>query len=172
MFGKKTTAEDVLKMFETLSDDEKKKVMDAVKPTTEEQIEKAETDMAETGEDSQTEKDRIDESVAEQEKEDGDEDSQTAKDRVDESEGMEKAEEEEETEEPKQNSDVMQALVARITAIEEKLSDFEASLADKVSKDHNQDFGSNPSMPKGKEEGKRIADIMYSYAGDNARKYY
>ena len=76
------------------------------------------------------------------------------------------------TEEPKQNSDVMQALVARITAIEEKLSDFEASLADKVSKDHNQDFGSNPSMPKGKEEGKRIADIMYSYAGDNARKYY
>jgi hypothetical protein len=60
----------------------------------EKQIEKAKDDIAEKGADSQTEKDRIDESVAEQEKADGDEDSQDAKDRVDESEGAEKADEE------------------------------------------------------------------------------
>lgn len=69
--------------FESKSHDEKK-------PTTEEQIDKAEKDIEEKGPDSQTEKDRIDESVGEQEKEDGDEDSQSAKDRVDESEGEEK----------------------------------------------------------------------------------
>ena len=39
----------------------------------------------------QSEKDRIDESVAEQEKHDGNEDSQTAKDRLDESDGEKKA---------------------------------------------------------------------------------
>lgn len=60
----------------------------------EKQIEKAKEDIAEKGADSQTEKDRIDESVAAQEKADGDEDSQDAKDRVDESEGAEKADEE------------------------------------------------------------------------------
>lgn len=54
----------------------------------------AKEDIAEKGADSQTEKDRIDESVGEQEKLDGDEDSQSAKDRVDESEGAEKADEE------------------------------------------------------------------------------
>lgn len=60
----------------------------------EEQIAKAKEDISENGADSQTEKDRIDESVAAQEHADGDEDSQTAKDRVDESEGTKKADEE------------------------------------------------------------------------------
>lgn len=59
----------------------------------EEQIAKAKEDIAEKGKDSQTEKDRIDESVGEQERKDGNEDSQTAKDRVDESEGTKKADE-------------------------------------------------------------------------------
>ena len=63
MFGKKTTAEDVMKMFSALSDEEKKKFLDGMKPTTEEQIEKAESDIEESGANSQTEKDRIDESV-------------------------------------------------------------------------------------------------------------
>jgi hypothetical protein len=57
-------------------------------------IAEAKKDIAEKGSDSQTEKDRIDESVGEQEKADGDENSQDAKDRVDESEGTEKADEE------------------------------------------------------------------------------
>ncbi len=59
----------------------------------EKDIEKAKEDIERKGADSQTEKDRIDESVAEQLKEQHDENSQSAKDRVDESEGLKKAEE-------------------------------------------------------------------------------
>lgn len=62
----------------------------------EKEIEKAKKDIAEKGEDSQTERDRIDESVAAQERESGNENSQTAKDRIDESEGAEKADKERE----------------------------------------------------------------------------
>ena len=43
------------------------------KPDTEEQIDEAEEDIAEKGADSQTEKDRINESVGEQEEQEGDE---------------------------------------------------------------------------------------------------
>ena len=60
----------------------------------EKQIAKAKEDIEEKGKDTQTEKDRIDESVGEQERLDGDEDSQDAKDRVDESEAEEKADDE------------------------------------------------------------------------------
>ena len=68
----------------------------------EEQIAKAKEDISEKGPDSQTEKDRIDESVGEQEREDGNKDSQTAKDRVDESEGAKEADEKkDEGKEPK-----------------------------------------------------------------------
>lgn len=132
MFGKKTTAEDVMKMFSALPDEEKKKFLDGVKPTTEEQIDKAKADIAEKGPDSQTEKDRIDESVGEQEHEDGNEDNQTAKDRVDESEGMQEAEEKHEAEDSMEEEaaehsdkteenreDVMQRLSDRVTALEE-----------------------------------------------------
>lgn len=57
----------------------------------EKEIAKAKEDIAEKGADSQTEKDRVDESVAAQERAKGEEDSQSAKDRVDESEGAKKA---------------------------------------------------------------------------------
>lgn len=68
------TYEEIVKAYEDLSEDDKKKFH-------------------------QTLKDRIDESVGEQEREDGDEDSQDAKDRVDESLGEEEKDlEEEETE--------------------------------------------------------------------------
>lgn len=103
IFGKKKTLkermDELLAEVDGLSEEEQKKFWDEFEskspdekeePTTDEQIEKAEEDIEEKGPDSQTEKDRIDESVGEQEKEDGDEDSQSAKDRVDESEGEEK----------------------------------------------------------------------------------
>lgn len=77
---------------------------------TEKQIEEAKEDIAEKGADSQTEKDRIDESVGEQEKQDGNEDSQDAKDRVDESLGEKKYVERKDYE----------ALLARVSALEEK----------------------------------------------------
>lgn len=82
------------------------------KPDTEEEIAKAKEDIAEKGENSQTEKDRVDESVAAQEEEHGQEDSQDAKDRVDEAEGEEKAEKHKEWEER------FAAIEARLSALE------------------------------------------------------
>ena len=87
---------------------------DKGKPDTEEEIAKAKEDIAEKGEDSQTEKDRIDESVAAQEKADGEEDSQDAKDRVDEAEGEEKADE------AKSVIERIEAIEARLNALEER----------------------------------------------------
>lgn len=60
----------------------------------EKEIKKAEDDILEKGKDTQTEKDRIDESVAEQEKDSGTEDTQTAKDRIDESLGAKRHDDE------------------------------------------------------------------------------
>ena len=82
------------------------------KPDTSEEIEKAEDDVAEKGEDSQTEQDRIDESVAAQEEAEGQEDSQDAKDRVDEADGEEKAEKHKEWEER------LATIEARLSALE------------------------------------------------------
>ena len=87
---------------------------DKGKPDTEEEIAKAKEDIAEKGEDSQTEKDRIDESVAAQEEADGEEDSQNAKDRVDEAEGEEKADE------AKSVIERIEAIEARLNALEER----------------------------------------------------
>lgn len=75
LFGKKlTTAEQVLEAYKNLSDEERTKFEQSLK-------------------------DRVDESVGEQEHDDGNEDTQTAADRVDESEGEERAEETETAEE-------------------------------------------------------------------------
>lgn len=64
------------------------------------EVEEAKENIEEKGDDTQTEKDRVDESVGEQIEEKTEGDSQSAKDRVDESEGEEKAEEEKKEEEP------------------------------------------------------------------------
>lgn len=69
----------------------KKEVKDMTRD--EEEIKKAREDIDRKGKDSQTEKDRIDESVGEQERHSGNENSQNAKDRVDESEGTKKYDE-------------------------------------------------------------------------------
>lgn len=99
LFNKKPmTAEDILKLIKDLPEDEFNKLSDKLmadeddngKPDTIEEVEEAKEDIEAEGEDTQTEEDRIDESVAEQEKDEGDEDSQDAKDRVDEAEGEEK----------------------------------------------------------------------------------
>lgn len=71
----------------------RKEVNDMANTVDEKDIEKAKEDIAEKGKDSQTERDREDESVAAQLKAEGKEDSQTAKDRIDESEGAKKADE-------------------------------------------------------------------------------
>ena len=96
-FDRKVTIESILKDIAKLSDEDKAKVLDGLKPAedTEEQVAEAKEDIAATGEDTQTEKDRIDESVAAQEKDEGDEDTQSAEDRVDEAEGEEATQAEE-----------------------------------------------------------------------------
>lgn len=92
----------------------------------EEQIEKAKKDVAEKGPDSQTEKDRVDESVGEQEKQNGNENTQNAKDRVDESEGTKKADEKpaeekkEETKDDGLSEKIMTAINSAVTAAVEK----------------------------------------------------
>lgn len=74
-------------IIKNLTEDERKELRARLKDDTTEQIKKAKEDISKTGRDSQTEKDRIDESVAAQERANGTRDSQTAKDRVDEAEG-------------------------------------------------------------------------------------
>lgn len=132
MFGRKTTAEDVMKLFSALADEEKKKFLDGVKPTTEEQIDEAKTDIAEKGEVRRTEENRINESVGEQEHEDGEDDSQTEDGFKDEFDAMQDAEGKREIEETltersaehsdkieANRDDVMLRLSDRVTALEE-----------------------------------------------------
>ena len=79
----------------------------------EKEIAEAKKDIAEKGKDSQTKKDRIDESVGEQEKRSGNENSQNAKDRVD---GTKKADEKRAEEKRENKGD--ERLDRLITAIE------------------------------------------------------
>ena len=88
--------EEILAAIEKLSDEEKKQIHEktgddvAAPETTNEEVAKAKEDIKEDGKNSQSEKDRVDESVAAQEANKGDKDSQDAKDRVDEAEGEDK----------------------------------------------------------------------------------
>lgn len=93
---------EILASIEKLSDEEKKQIHEktgeavadkkdeSAPETTTKEVAKAKEDIKEDGKDSQSEKDRVDESVAAQEENKGDEDSQDAKDRVDEAEGEDK----------------------------------------------------------------------------------
>lgn len=105
-------------------------------------VEKAEKNIEEKGADEQTKKDRVDESVGEQLKDDGKKDEQSAKDRVDESEGEEKAEEEKKekpeeepakeeapAEEPKQEDNTeIESLKAKIKTLEDENGTFKTAL--------------------------------------------
>lgn len=106
-----------------------------------EQIKKAYADLSadDKKEFSQSIKDRVDESVGEQEKQEGDEDTQTAKDRVDESEGMEKAgKHEDEREDAEQIEKMLEPLIARLDALEVeiKASKKEPKKVEKETKDN------------------------------------
>lgn len=98
----------------------KKRKEESAMTEDEKQEAKAKENIAEKGADSQTEKDRIDGSVGEQEHLDGNEDSQSAKDRVDESEGAKKADDARGEE---NNDELFEKIVARInSAVEEAVS--------------------------------------------------
>ena len=180
MFGKpKTkTAEDVLSIFKELSEEEKTKVLSAIKlPETrnEAQINEAEEHIEERGEadgTKQTKKDVEDESVSEQELLDGNEDSQSAKDRIDESEGAEEADDAaDESEVKNDGEDRYQALVARIDALEGMFNEMRQVQADAGEEEHDRDFGMTPSAPEGEEEDNRYKRIMRGYAKNNSNQY-
>jgi hypothetical protein len=179
LFNKKPkTAEDILKLIQELPEEEFDKLSDMLladeddngKPDTMEEIDKAEENIEAKGEDSQTEEDRIDESVAEQEKDEGEEDTQDAKDRVDEAEGEEKALEEkvEESTEEKivedNKDDVIDALTARITELEEKL----AKVVEKI--DGDVSFGNHsPELTEGEKDEGEDSPIIRAYMGRHTR---
>lgn len=140
---------------------------------TAEQIDKAEEDIAEKGADSQTEKDRIYESVGEQEAEDGDADSQDAKDRVDESVGEQEEVDKSESErvEAEDAEEVNAAMGARISALEEQLAGLAERLEQMLSNFENQDFGAHQGG--GAEEPATEDDEAYMdayYAKQQRRK--
>ena len=193
----KKSAEEVLKFFNQLSDEEKAKVLDGIqKPAeeTKEQVAEAEEDVAEKGADEQTEKDRVDESVGEQEKLDGNEDSQTAEDRVDESEG-ETAEEEELEDDPAATPD-SEKPAEEVASDEDKqpapadgamenpkdevhealnarIAALEETLQRVLEKLDNQDFGGIRANSTEKVEDDALSEddrIMRSYYGNSYRR--
>jgi len=121
----------------------------------EKQIAEAEKDIEEKGKDTQTEKDRIDESVGEQERLDGNENSQDAKDRVDESEAMEKLDKQK-AEDDKNHRDYD----ARFNKIEEMLTKLIDTLMPKQAgenatieeKKEKYGLGAKPVVTQGAEE--------------------
>lgn len=193
----KKSAEEVLKFFNQLSDEEKAKVLDGIqKPAeeTKEQVAEAEKDVAEKGADEQTEKDRVDESVGEQEKLDGDEDSQTAKDRVDESEGESEKDKELE-DDPAATPDSEQPAAEVATeedmqpapvdggmenpkdevheALNARIAALEETLQRVLEKLDNQDFGGIRANSTEKVENDALSEddrIMRNYYGNSYRR--
>lgn len=193
----KKSAEEVLKLFNQLSDEDKAKVLDGInKPAeeTKEQVAEAEKDVAEKGADEQTEKDRVDESVGEQEKLDGDEDSQTAKDRVDESEGETEEVEEPEGEpaatpeaekpteevaveadkQPAPGDGTMENPKDEVhEALNARIAALEETLHKVLEKLENQDFGGIKANSTEKVEDDALSEddrIMRSYYGNSYRR--
>ena len=187
IFGKKKdlTVDELIAALNALSDEDKKKVL---AKTTGEQVEEAKQDVEDKGEDSQSEKDRIDESVGEQEHLDDDEDSQDAKDRVDESEGEEKALDEDkaddaddtkddnsdddttapqdndEYEDKKDVLEICEAQAARIAALEEQFAELSERLSHVLDAMDNQPFGAQPKGDSSDERGITTDEqVMRSY---------
>lgn len=183
IFGRKKelTKEELIEALNALSDDDKK---DVIAKTTGEQVDEAKKDIEDKGDDSQSEKDRIDESVGEQENLDDDEDSQDAKDRVDESKGEEKAledkdedkkEDAEKSDEdkPQDNDDaqdkqklyeMVEALAAKLTATDEKVAELSERLSNVVDGMDNKAFGASPQAEDGgKPELSTDEQVMRSY---------
>lgn len=191
MFGKKKTAEDLLELYKQLSEEEKAKFDEAhgKKSDTTEEVAEAKEDIAEKGEDTQTEKDRVDESVAAQEEETGTEDTQTAEDRVDEAEGDDKAKEEEKIEpegekteeetktEPEQTepetldtgrddrgAEVLEMQSARMDAVEAQLAELVKRFETLVDNLDRKSFGfAMPSAPTQENDREEMSDVMRNY---------
>lgn len=178
IFGKKRlTVEELIEALNGLSDEDKKEV---IAKTTSEDVAKAEEDIADKGEDSQSEQDRVDESVGEQEELDDDKDTKTAEDRVDEAEGEDKATEDDadapvptddddvkNKEDADDQSDVhkqLEALGARFDAQDEKIAELADRLSHIVDALDSQPFGARPQSDDGVAPSLSTDDmVMRSY---------
>ena len=174
---KRLTVEELIEALNGLSDEDKKEV---IAKTTSEDVAKAEEDIADKGEDSQSEQDRVDESVGEQEELDDDKDTQTAEDRVDEAEGEDKATEDDadapvptddddvkNKEDADDQSDVhkqLEALGARFDAQDEKIAELADRLSHIVDALDSQPFGARPQSDDGVAPSLSTDDmVMRSY---------
>ena len=178
IFGKKRlTVKELIEALNGLSDEDKKEV---IAKTTSEDVAKAEEDIVDKGEDSQSEQDRVDESVGEQEELDDDKDTQTAEDRVDEAEGEDKATEDDadapvptddddvkNKEDADDQSDVhkqLEALGARFDAQDEKIAELADRLSHIVDALDSQPFGARPQSDDGVAPSLSTDDmVMRSY---------
>lgn len=178
IFGKKRlTVEELIEALNGLSDEDKKEV---IAKTTSEDVAKAEEDIADKGEDSQSKQDRVDESVGEQEELDDDKDTQTAEDRVDEAEGEDKATEDDaDAPVPTDDDDVknkedaddlldvhkqLEALGARFDAQDEKIAELADRLSHIVDALDSQPFGARPQSDDGVAPSLSTDDmVMRSY---------
>ena len=178
IFGKKRlTVEELIEALNGLSDEDKKEV---IAKTTSEDVAKAEEDIADKGEDSQSEQDRVDESVGEQEELEDDKDTQTAEDRVDEAEGEDKATEDDaDATVPTDDDDVenkedaddllgvhkqLEALGARFDAQDEKIAELADRLSHIVDALDSQPFGARPQSDDGVAPSLSTDDmVMRSY---------
>lgn len=143
----------------------------------EKELKKAREDIDEKGKDSQTERDREDESVAAQERDKGEEDSQTAKDRIDESRGAKRADEDMERRDEKR--EIRDEDRERQIRIEEKLDRFLSYLEKREDKGDeramekaretygvgNRPFGDSEREEKSEVSTKDIVDIMRRIKG-------
>ena len=183
----KKSAEEVLKFFNQLSDEEKAKVLDGIqKPAeeTKEQVAEAEEDVAEKGADEQTEKDRVDESEGDSGEAKSDEEVTPAPAEEDELEddpaatpdseqpAAEVATEEDMLPAPvdggmeNPKDEVHEALNARIAALEETLQRV-------LEKLDNQDFGgirANSTEKVGDDALSEDDRIMRNYYGNSYRR--
>lgn len=128
--------------------------------TDEKEVKKAEEDIAEKGEDLRPKKTGSTKTLLAQEKETGNEDSQTAKDRVDESEGAEKADEKKAEEKTEEKGD--DKLDRLITAIDKLV----AALTPKENREpdsFDQKYGfktKEPPMAGAKEYGEKEINAL------------
>lgn len=150
MFGKNRTktAEEVLDIIKGLSEEEKAKVLVALKPPETEdevQIDEAEEYIDERGEEDgtadQTESDVLDESVGEPEVKNDEEDRYAA-------------------------------LTARIAALEAEFRAYREAQEQAVEEERDRDFGMSPSTPDGGQEDEdRYKRVMRGYAKNNSNQY-
>lgn len=176
LFGKKSPAEDIIKKFEALSDEDKEavkkslfgeKAEDLEKAEDEREIDKIEEDKAETPEKADEKKEEVKEEseeigkdVDEAEADEKTEDVPAETEVEDESKEEDKADIEEDV---KKHDEVMDGFNARLSALEEKIM----SLFDTDKKDDDKDYGISGEGKRTivTEEDNRSDDIIKKLGG-------